>query len=215
MALPAGVSLDGNGRTISLAGDPERFESAGIHVRGAAVRNLTIDGHDLAPSCPAYLAALVISGASQVEKTTVRGIRLGEACAAAAGIEVGVFDGERVDLVDVSVSGIDGAGIFLTGDGLVTITDTKVADANTGVQVMNTIEVSIAGSAITGSDGDISVTGAGMATVGNLTIVQFGRQDEPARGRHRGNLPRPGISPSPIATARAARVHPFPSARTP
>lgn len=195
ITLPRGVTLDGNGKTITLAGNAEQFESAAIHVREASVHDLAIDGQNLAPHCPSYFAALVVTGPGKVGNVAVANLRFGDRCVSAIGIEMSVFDGEAATLECVTASGIDGAGVLLTGDGQVTIAGASVHDATTGIQVMNAIEASVngvandrvaAGIVVTGHArarirdddapdalGSLSAMDNALATLGNLTLAGF------------------------------------------
>ncbi len=217
IVLPPGISLDGNGKTISLAGDAERFESVAVHLREAAVRDLTIDGSGLAAACPSYFAALVVSGPASLENVTVQNVRFDEQCAAAAGIEVGIFDDAAVAMAGITVTNVDGVGMLMTGDGQVTVEGCAVRNATTGIQVMNTIEASITdvatenvgagivvsgrararvqGSVMPDEMGSMSAMDNGQATLGNLTLAGFGSESRvrlPARALPPGAL---GLTP--------------------
>lgn len=219
LLLPRGVSLDGNGKTIVLAGHAERFESVAVHVSGASVSNLTIDGRNLSPDCPTYIAALVVSGPGAVENIVVTNLRFEDSCAAAVGVEVSVFDGDAIDLKNITLANVDGVGILMTGDGRVTVDGSHVENAAVGIQVMNTIEASItnaatevvnAGVVVTGHArarvhgsetpdrvGGMSALDNGQATLGNLTLAGFGAPSLPG-------LDAPRLTPGPAGTLSTA-----------
>jgi hypothetical protein len=237
LELPPGVSLDGNGKTIALAGNAERFHSVAIRVSGATVRNLTIDGSGLEATCPGYVAALVVSGPGRIEHTTVSNVRFGAGCARGVGIEVGVFDGARVDLVGVTVAQVAGAGILLAGEGAVTISDSTIRDAAVGVQAMNAVganisglamervssgifvadraEASIQGSVLSASTEDVGVTDHGVATIGNLSIVRFGRPDEASRNGQRRDPLSLGATLSRIVATADGEMRTVPNTGSP
>lgn len=201
--IPRGVSVDGNNCTITLAGHPERFESVGVRVNGGSVQNLMIDGSGLESFCPYSLAALAVSGPGTIAQTRVTSIRFDSDCSNAVGIEVGVFEGDAIEMIDVKVADIDGTGLLLTGDGRVSLNGCSVQGAMVGLQAVNTVGVVISdstfetsGVGIRASDGahatiesdnqawpttEIGVTDWGIANIGNFTLAGFGVSDSSVR----------------------------------
>lgn len=51
--IPDGITLDGKGKTIKLAGPASGFDNAGLRTQGAqaSIRDLTLDGSALTGSC--------------------------------------------------------------------------------------------------------------------------------------------------------------------
>jgi hypothetical protein len=120
LELPANVTLDGDGHTISLHGDAEGFESAAIRSTGGDVVNLTVDGSGLLAAAPAYFAAIALAAPGRITRTTVRNIQFAGAPHSAIGIEIAAFDRRNSVAQDITVENISGAGLLLTGDSSIT-----------------------------------------------------------------------------------------------
>lgn len=128
--IPNGVTLDGNGKTISLAGSPS---GSGITNASGAVnctiRNLTVDGAKLPDGCANAVSGIRLLGtAAGIENVSVANIP----CGAALDL-VGSDAGPRfaVDVVDLSVSNVSlsgGGAVSVTGAIDATITDSRVSD---------------------------------------------------------------------------------------
>lgn len=200
ISLPQGISLHGNGKVITLAGDPEHFESVAIQVSQGSVQDLTIDGIGLHSTAPHYLAALVVSGPGSISGVTVRNIHFGSDGDSAVAIEVAAFGGDAITVSDVTIATIEGTGMLLTGDGMITVNSTSVTEVATGVQVMSSVEAAItdisierARIGILASDharasvespstpSTIGVSNQARAKVGNLTIIGAWAANEPGR----------------------------------
>lgn len=226
ISLPQGASLYGNGKVITLAGDPENFESVAIQVSQGSVQDLTIDGSELHASAPQYLAALVVSGPGSVTGVTVRNIHFGSDGDSAVAVEVAAFGADAIAVSDVSISMIEGTGMLLTGDGMITVNSTSVSEVGTGVQVMSSVEAAITGISIDrarigilasdharasvespSTPSTIGVSNQARARVGNLTIIGAWATNEPSRAMRKK-------SPASVALLREALVQSMLDAET-
>lgn len=106
--LPAGVRLDGKGRTISLAGPRGGFDGGALVARGGNVqiRDLAIDGAGLAKLCDQWddrgqpIAALRLADASG----TIEGLAVADHRCGAAVELTARGDRQRVALTDLAVA---------------------------------------------------------------------------------------------------------------
>lgn len=142
--LPAHVTLDGGGHTITLSGDAEGFESAAIRATGGDIFDLTVDGGDLLPLPPAYFAAITLAAPGRIAHTTVRNFQFGDAPHTAIGIEVAAFDGATAMVQDVTLENISGAGLLLTGNSQVSAERVSGTGVTTAIQVNGAITAQIA-----------------------------------------------------------------------
>lgn len=143
LELPAGVTLDGDGHTIWLTGDAERFGSAAIRASGANVVNLTIDGSTLLPSAPAYFAAITLAAPGRITGTTVQNVHFVGSPHSAVGIEVAAFGYAATVLQDVTVTNVSGVGMLLIGDGQVTMERVRISKALAAVHIGGTIAATL------------------------------------------------------------------------
>lgn len=143
LEVPADVTLDGDGHTITLTGDAERFESAAIRLLGTDIFNLTVDGSLLRSPAPAYFAAIAIAAPGRISHTTVRNIQFTGAPQSAIGIEVAAFDGATAVVQDVTLANISGAGLLLTGDSQVLTERAWISGVTTAVQVNGAISAQL------------------------------------------------------------------------
>ena len=149
--LPANITLDGNGHTMSLAGDAEGFGSAAIRASGADIINLTVDGSKLLPCAPAYFAAITLAAPGRIADTTVRNLQFGGSPHSAIGIEVAAFGYATTVVQDVTVQNVSGVGLLLTGDGQVTVERVQSSDVTAAVQIGGTIAATLSHAEIEGS----------------------------------------------------------------
>ncbi|MCA9877543.1 MAG: hypothetical protein KC442_07170 [Thermomicrobiales bacterium] len=143
LTLPARVSLDGGGHTITLAGDAEGFESAAIRVTGGDITNLIVDGCQLLPLAPAYFAAIAVSAPGRISGVSVRNVEFAGAPHSAVGIEVAAFGYEQATATGVHLANITGAGLMLTGDGRVQANRITATGATAAVQVTGRISATL------------------------------------------------------------------------
>lgn len=141
--VPAHVTLDGGGHTITLVGDAERFESAAIRATGGDIFNLTVDGSQLLPLAPAYFAVITLAAPGRITHATVRNIQFGEAAHTAIGIEVAAFDGASATVQDVRLENISGTGLLLTGDSQVIAERVTSMGVTAAVQVNGAISAQV------------------------------------------------------------------------
>jgi hypothetical protein len=208
--LPAHVTLDGAGHTITLAGDAEGFESAAIRAAGGDVVNLTVDGGQLLPLAPAYFAAVALAAPGRIAHTTVRNIRFGEAPHSAIGIEVAAFEGATAAVQDVTLENISGAGLLLTGDSQVTAVRVRSIGVTTAVQVNGTITAQL--SHATSEDVHVGVLAQGQSCVRIIASHAMGeRVAEDQALIHQDTLTFIGAGDREQARRRAANAAAMPA----
>ena len=149
--IPGNITLDGDGHTISLTGDAERFGSAAIRASGANVVNLTVDGSKLLPGAPAYFAAIALAAPGRISDTIVRDVHFVGAPHSAVGIEVAAFGYATTVLEDVTLSNVSGVGMLLIGDGQVTLERVRTDAVNAAVQSGGTIAATLSHAEFTSS----------------------------------------------------------------
>jgi hypothetical protein len=134
--IPNGVTLDGRGKTIKLAGPSSGFDSAGIRTKGAEgnVRNLKLDGSGLTGSCasrPVSGIAFLTSG--RITNVAVADLRCGAAVAAV--VTIGqprrTIALANVTVTNVKVPGTGGV-ITLAGAADVTIANSAIRQGDAG-----------------------------------------------------------------------------------
>jgi hypothetical protein len=141
--LPANITLDGGGHTITLTGDAEGFESAAIRATGGDIVNLTVDGSQLLPLVPAYFAAVVLIAPGRISHTTVRNVHFAGAPQSAIGVEVAAFGGAAAVVQDITLENVSGVGLLLTGDGQVLVERVSSTGVTAAVQANGTITASL------------------------------------------------------------------------
>lgn len=151
LELPANITLDGDGHTISLTGDAERFGSAAIRASGANVVNLTVDGSGLLPCAPAYFAAITLAAPGRISDTTVRDVHFVGSPHSAVGIEVAAFGYAATVLQDVTLNNVSGVGMLLIGDGQVTIERVRSSNVTSAVHIGGTIAATLSHADFAGS----------------------------------------------------------------
>ncbi|MCA9878845.1 MAG: hypothetical protein KC442_13730 [Thermomicrobiales bacterium] len=152
--LPAHVTLDGGGHTMTLAGDAESFESAAIRGAGGVV-NLTVDGSHLLPLAPTCFAAITLAAPARIAHTTVRNIQFGDAGHTAIGIEIAAFDGAATLVHDVALENISGAGLYLTGNGKVRAERVSSSVVTVAVQATGNISATLRDVAVEDAQADV------------------------------------------------------------
>lgn len=138
LAIPDGVLLDGRNRTITAV-DPEGGHFVGAVVRNAGatahVRNLTIEGGELADVCDsagppdARLRGILFEGASgTIIGNRVQNLRqVGSGCQEGAGIEIrGGLTAQEVVIAANVVEGYQKTGVFVSGDVEVSISGNRI-----------------------------------------------------------------------------------------
>lgn len=150
--LPRSVTLDGGGKTITLTGDAERFESAAIRATGGDIVNLTVDGSHLLPLASAYFAAITLAAPGRVAHTTVRNVQFSGAPHSAIGMEVAAFDSAIATVEDVTLENISGPGLLLTGDSQVVTERVRSAGVTAAMQVTGTITAKLSQAVVEGAD---------------------------------------------------------------
>lgn len=143
LELPAHVTLDGGGHTITLTGDAEGFESAAIRTTGGDILNLTVDGGHLLPLAPACFAAITLAAPGRITHTTVRNIQFSEDAHAAVGIEVAAFDGAVGAVQDITLENISGSGLLLTGTSRVNVERVSSTGVTAAMQVHGSVTAQI------------------------------------------------------------------------
>lgn len=143
LTLPAGVSLDGAGHTITLAGDAEGFESTAIRATGGNVTNLIVDGSRLLPLAPAYFAAIAVSAPGRISRVSVCNVTFAGAPHSAVGIEVAAFGHDQAIAAGITLANISGAGLMLTGDGRVEADGITAAGVTAAVQSTGRISATL------------------------------------------------------------------------
>jgi hypothetical protein len=123
--IPDGVTLDGNGKTITMSGNTSGYlkevpddwtVAAAVLANGgnANVHDLTIRGGSLTGSCaptgPEGLAFINTSGT--IERVTVEDIALGGSFPCGSGITATGTGGQTVAIEDVTVSGCPSNGVW-------------------------------------------------------------------------------------------------------
>lgn len=144
LAVPAGVSLDGGGHTISLVGDAAAFESAAVRVAGGDVTALTIDGSRLDTTAPGWFAAITLGAPGRVADVTVANLQFSEPLSV-IGIEVAAFAGQAAVLDSVTLVNIAGAGVLACGDGALTVRDLTACDVSAAIQLNGAVSATVSG----------------------------------------------------------------------
>ena len=101
--IPDGVTLEGNNKTVSMAGKANALLTA-IRARGggAGLKNITVDGSGLTGPCGAPTAAILFSNTTgEVFRATVQHISCGHAIAAVVGQDAEAT--QTVNVQDVTV----------------------------------------------------------------------------------------------------------------
>ncbi|MFT4038638.1 MAG: hypothetical protein QM692_10695 [Thermomicrobiales bacterium] len=144
LSIPAGVSLDGAGHTISLVGDAAAFESAAVRVTAGEVTDLTIDGSRLDATAPEWFAAITLSAPGRITQVTVANLQFSGA-RSVIGIEVAAFAGQAAALDAVTLVNIAGAGVLACGDGAVTVRDLNACDVTAAIQLNGAVSATVSG----------------------------------------------------------------------
>ena len=174
LVIPAGVTLDGAGYTISVAGDTWSTNNEDKHLvelsNNTTVKNVTLDSEGKAYGVQAYCVTGV-----KLDNVTIKNSK-------GAGLTV---NGSTVEAVDLKASGnawgsvnVDpGSGVTTESKFAISGADTNLADANAiwgdGDNVTsdaNDIEVAISGGTYAGAitvpatAGDVAISGGAFAT---------------------------------------------------
>ena len=161
--LPRNVSLDGDGHTMSLAGEAEGFGSVAIRATGGDIVNLTVDGRQLLPLAPAYFAAIAFAAPGRISHTTVRNLQFAESPHSAIGIEVAAFDGATAVAQDITLESISGTGLLLAGDSKVVAERIWSSGVTAAVKVNGTITATLSQVAV--EDAHVGVLAQDQACV--------------------------------------------------
>lgn len=155
LELPANTTLDGDGHTITLTGDAERFGSAAIRASGADVVKLTVDGSKLLTCAPAYFAAITLAAPGRISDTTVRDVRFVGSPHSAVGIEVAAFGCAGTVLQDVTLDNVSGVGLLLIGDGQVTMERVRSNNVTSVVHIGGMVAATLSDAELVGSRVDV------------------------------------------------------------
>ena len=182
IAIPDGVTLDGDGKTIILAGPANRFSAgvAGIRTVGetANLSDVTIDGSGLTGACGPIFdvsGAVLFEASGEIENVTVRNSRC------INGLVVinnsGPPSPRTVDVSGVTVSNapVGDAILFLGGlaDRPLTanLADATIEGATRGVRVELNVNLSVDNARIAASDIGLLAEQGGKATVADSSVT--------------------------------------------
>lgn len=162
--IPDGVTLDGNGKTVTPVGDMQIIRTKGA---SANVRNLTVDGAARCRPDSSVGPGLVFDGTSgQIQDVTYTDGFCGE------GIWIDGSNGAGDVQVDIARVHLDGTGILYIG-ATGTVSNSTVRNAGTCVGVLDS-DVSIDGNHLEAVGNGVWVLGSNKvstASVTNNTIV--------------------------------------------
>lgn len=179
--IPDGFTLDGNGKSVTLAGPASAAVAILAQGGTANVENLTVDGSGQTGSCGGQADAVVYGNTSgQITNVTVRNVRCGSGITASVG--QGAQGPHTVGVEDVTVEDVnhdDGnqvaaIGFFADSTGpqlTASVSGSTIQNAFEGVLLLGNVVATVDGNAIGAGNAGIHATDGADATATNNTVT--------------------------------------------
>jgi hypothetical protein len=136
IVIPDGTDFDGNGKTISLIGNLDGFDGAGVVGGDATVSNLTIDGSGLSGPCDPFLSSVTLLGwdGGEIDNVTANNNRCGNGVAGNTPITITMVSssGIRPESSSVRFAAVALLGLEMSAG---TVAGCLIRDSDTGISL--------------------------------------------------------------------------------